>query len=146
MIDNCVTGTMPGRVFVVLLGWTKEDEQRSDLDEAEKWILDKVQKLRIFPDEEGKMNESLEDHMARENIGGGILWVPQFTLAGKLSSGYRPSFTDAMQGPEAKKRYAALVKHLGKEVRPYKQIFGRFGTNMELSFTNWGPVSLLIEK
>lgn len=132
--------------FVVLLGWTKEDESHDDLAAAEKWIIDKIQNLRVFPDEEGKMNESLETHMKRESVEGGILWVPQFTLAGKLNSGYRPSFTGAMPSSEAKKRYAQLVKTLTKQNTPYKQIFGRFGSNMELSFTNWGPVSLMIER
>jgi D-tyrosyl-tRNA(Tyr) deacylase len=132
--------------LVVLLGWTKEDEVRSDLDAAENWIVERIQKLRIFPDADGKMNESLEAHMAREGVSGGILWVPQFTLAGKLISGYRPSFTDAMDRTEAQMRYSALVQKLSKAEVPYKQIFGRFGANMELSFTNWGPVSLMIEK
>lgn len=132
--------------LVVLLGWTQQDETRNDLAEAEKWIVDRIQKLRVFPDAQGKMNENLEVHMAREGLTGGILWVPQFTLAGELTSGYRPSFTKAMQGPLAAVRFTQLVNTLSTQSTPYKQIFGRFGSDMELSFTNWGPVSLMIER
>ncbi len=132
--------------FVALMGWFKSDETRADLDSAEKWLVDKVQGLRVFPDEEGKMNLSLEKYLEVNAIEGGILWVPQFTLAGRLESGYRPSFTDAMAPQLAKRRFESLVATLSAQPRAYKQIFGRFGANMELSFSNWGPVSLMLER
>ena len=132
--------------FVALMGWLKSDEGRVDLDSAEKWLVDKVQGLRVFPDENGKMNLNLETYVKNNSIDGGILWVPQFTLAGKLESGYRPSFTDAMAPQLAKPRFEALLTQLAAEQKNYKQIFGRFGANMELSFTNWGPVSLMLER
>jgi len=132
--------------FVVLLGWMKSDETHADLDASESWLVEKVQGLRVFPDSEGKMNLSLDKYLAENNLEGGILWVPQFTLAGRLESGFRPSFTDAMSPHLAKKRFDALVASLATQNRAYKQIFGRFGANMELSFTNWGPVSLLLER
>lgn len=132
--------------FVALMGWLKSDETRSDLDMAEQWLIDKVQGLRVFPDEEGKMNLSLEKYLVANAIEGGILWVPQFTLAGRLESGYRPSFTDAMAPQIAKQRFENIVKTLSVQSRSYKQIYGRFGANMELSFSNWGPVSLMLER
>jgi len=132
--------------FIVLLGWLKSDEDRTDLDAAEKWIVEKVQGLRVFPDSEGKMNLNLEKYMEVNAIEGGIMWVPQFTLAGRLDSGFRPSFTDAMAPQIAKRRFENLIAQIGATPRPYKQIYGRFGANMELSFTNWGPLSLLLER
>lgn len=132
--------------FVALLGWLKSDEERADLDAAEKWIIEKVQGLRVFPDAEGKMNWSLEKYMETNAIEGGILWVPQFTLAGRLDSGFRPSFTDAMAPQIAKQRFEKLIAQIASQPKPFKQIYGRFGANMELSFTNWGPISLLLER
>ncbi|MEO5666875.1 MAG: D-aminoacyl-tRNA deacylase [Bdellovibrionota bacterium] len=132
--------------FVALLGWMKSDEAHADLDAAEAWLMDKAQGLRVFPDADGKMNLNLEKYLEANEVEGGILWVPQFTLAGRLDSGYRPSFTDAMSPPLAKRRFEAFIAKLGAEKKSYKQIFGRFGANMELSFTNWGPVSLMLER
>ena len=132
--------------FVALMGWLKSDETRDDLDSAEQWLVDKVQGLRVFPDEEGKMNLNLEKYLEVNSLEGGILWVPQFTLAGRLESGYRPSFTDAMAPQLAKRRFESVVATLSTQPRVYKQIFGRFGANMELSFSNWGPVSLMLER
>ena len=132
--------------FVVLVGWTKSDETRNNLEDAERWIVDKVQGLRVFPDPDGKMNLNLETYLQENALEGGMLWVPQFTLAGRLDSGYRPSFMDAMSPQLAKQRFEKLVTELSAQDKPYKQIFGRFGANMELSFTNWGPVSLLVER
>jgi D-tyrosyl-tRNA(Tyr) deacylase len=132
--------------FVVLVGWMKSDEGRADLESAEKWLVDKVQGLRVFPDENGKMNLNLETYMKQNGIEGGILWVPQFTLAGRLDSGYRPSFTDAMAPGLAKQRFEGVVADLSSQKKDYRQIYGRFGANMELSFTNWGPVSLMLER
>jgi D-aminoacyl-tRNA deacylase len=146
LASDIVEDSFVGVGLLVLLGWTRSDEARADLDEAESWLVDKVQGLRIFPDAEGKMNLSLEKYMAENSIEGGVLWVPQFTLAGRLDSGYRPSFTDAMSPREAKQRFEALVGRLSAQTPPYRQIFGRFGANMELSFTNWGPVSLMLER
>jgi D-aminoacyl-tRNA deacylase len=132
--------------FVVLLGWLKSDEEREDLAEAEKWIVSKIQGLRVFPDEDGKMNWNLETYIEKSGVEGGVLWVPQFTLAGSLDSGFRPSFKDAMEPKLARMRYQMLKKNIEAIDKPYKQIFGRFGSNMELSFTNWGPVSFMLER
>ncbi len=132
--------------MVVLLGWDRHDEERDDLDAAEDWILNKISKIRIFPDEEGKMNMDLPAYMGREKLEGGILWVPQFTLAGKMDSGYRPSFSKAMTPLEAKKRFEGFKAKVQAMDTLYTNIFGVFGADMEITFTNWGPVSLMIEK
>ena len=132
--------------LVVLLGWTQEDALRSDLEEAENWLLSKTAGLRVFPDEEGRMNLSLEKYLQAEQIDGGVLWVPQFTLAGRLDSGFRPSFTKAMDPAGAKKRFDAFTQKVKDQNFPFKSVFGIFGADMELSFTNWGPVSLMLEK
>lgn len=144
--SDMLEGNYVGVGMVVLLGWDKGDEERDDLDAAEDWILNKISKLRIFPDEEGKMNMDLSSYMEREELEGGILWVPQFTLAGKLDSGYRPSFSKAMTPLEAKKRFEGFRAKVQAMNAPYVNIFGVFGADMELSFTNWGPVSLMLEK
>lgn len=132
--------------MVVLLGWTEEDQTRNDLQAAEEWTLKKIKGLRIFPDEEGRMNLSLSDYLKAEKIEGGILWVPQFTLAGKLDSGFRPSFSKAMQPQLAKERFEEWRDSVESEHSPYPNNFGVFGANMELTFTNWGPVSLMLER
>lgn len=132
--------------MVVLLGWTEEDERRDDLEEAEAWLRKKIRGLRVFPDEEGRMNLSLEDYLKAEDIEGGILWVPQFTLAGKLDSGFRPSFSKAMTPQLAKERFQLWRSAVDVEKTAYKNNFGVFGANMELTFTNWGPVSLMLER
>ncbi len=132
--------------MIVLLGWDRNDENRVDLLEAEDWIINKVRKFRIFPDLEGKMNLDLEAYMKQEKIEGGILWVPQFTLAGTVDSGYRPSFSKAMQPLLAKARFTGFQKRVASSSKGYPDIFGRFGADMELTFTNWGPVSMMLER
>jgi D-tyrosyl-tRNA(Tyr) deacylase len=131
--------------LVVLLGWLKTDEGRAEMEKAEEWIRSRVCGLRVFPDADGKMNLSLEDYMKANSCSGGILWVPQFTLGGTLESGFRPSFTAAMEPHLAKQRFEAWsAKTVGLQ-NPYSQILGIFGGSMELSFTNWGPITLMLE-
>lgn len=135
--------------LVCLLGWTSEDERRSlaELDEAEAWLLKKVMGLRIFPDGEDRMNLCLVDYLETHKKMGGILWVPQFTLAATLDSGYRPSFTKAMKPHLASERFKLWKeKSLDQSHIRVKQLFGVFGADMMLSFQNWGPVSLMLER
>lgn len=134
-------GAFEGPGLVVLLGWMKDD---LGFEEArEKWLLSRIRGLRIFPDADGRMNLSLESYLGEK--AGGILWVPQFTLAASLESGFRPSFGSAMAPDAARERFAKLKARLIAEAPSYQQIFGVFGADMELSFTNWGPVSIPIE-
>jgi D-tyrosyl-tRNA(Tyr) deacylase len=137
-----------GPGLVVLLGWTKADEAlaNDELLKKEEWILSRVRGLRVFPDAQGKMNLSLTDHLAEGASGpGGILWVSQFTLAASLESGFRPSFIQAMSPEKARVRFDAACDRLRAASASYRQAFGIFGADMDLEFTNWGPVTIPLE-
>lgn len=130
-IDNEVVGeTGPGAM--VLLGIAPTDT------EAEaRWLADKVANLRIFNDDEGKMNRSLLD------VGGGALIVSQFTLYGDARKGRRPSFIRAAQGPDAEALYERCVQEL--ESLGIACATGRFGAMMQVTLTNDGPVTILLD-
>ena len=105
-----------------------------DTEALAQQLLTKILKLRIFPDEQGKMNRSLQD------VGGGLLIVSQFTLAADTRSGNRPGFTGA--APPALGR--ALFDHfvaLAREQHPIVQT-GRFATDMQVHLVNDGPVTI----
>ena len=125
-IGSCERGVM------ILLGISPDD------GEAEaKWLADKVANLRIFPDDEGKMNRSLLD------IGGEALVVSQFTLYGDARKGRRPSFIRAAEGPEAEAVYEKTVANLrGLDITCGT---GRFGAMMNVSLVNEGPVTILLD-
>lgn len=140
------TQSFSGVGLVVLLGWLESDLSNPKLDEAEDWIYSRIEGLRVFEDAQGKMNLSLSDYCTQNNIEGGILWVSQFTLAAELESGFRPSFVKAMNPGDAKKKYDDFVYKVKKLSTSHKNIFGEFGATMHLSFTNWGPVTILLER
>lgn len=98
-------------------------------------LSDRVLKMRIFPDQDGKTNLNIRD------AGGEILSVSQFTLYGDLKS-RRPSFTNVLSGNESKALYEAFNHELQKEIRVAE---GEFGAAMELTFTNVGPVTYILE-
>jgi D-aminoacyl-tRNA deacylase len=110
---------------------------RDDNEEAARKLAGKVAALRIFGDDEGKMNRSLTD------VGGGALVVSQFTLYGDSKKGYRPSFIQAAR-PELAvpvlEAFVAGLRSAGVEVAE-----GRFGAHMEVSLVNDGPVTILLE-
>jgi D-tyrosyl-tRNA(Tyr) deacylase len=118
---------------LVLVGFTHEDQ-----DAAVDWVAEKITHLLIFPDDEGKMNRSVQD------VGGGILVVSQFTLYGDVQRGRRPSFIDAAR-PEIAislyERFIATLKGYGNDVAT-----GEFGAMMDVELVNDGPVTLLIER
>ncbi|MDW8799912.1 D-aminoacyl-tRNA deacylase [Clostridium sp. A1-XYC3] len=116
----------------VLLGISKEDTLE-DLS----YIKDKVLNLRIFEDENGKLNKSLMD------IGGDLLVVSQFTLYGDCRKGRRPSFIEALGGEEAEKIYEEFVRQC-REIVP-KVETGKFGADMMVTIENDGPVTLMID-
>lgn len=136
-----------GHGLVALLGWELADEELTEekLTANEEWLVSRIQGLRIFPDSEGKMNLSLSDYLKENSSEGGILWVPQFTLAAELKSGYRPSFVKAMNPEQSKTRFNNLVEKLNEESK-VTNIYGAFGSDMSLSFTNWGPVTIPLSK
>ena len=101
------------------------------------YLADKLTGLRIFEDEAGKMNLSLLE------TGGAMLVVSQFTLLGDCRKGRRPSFIDAALPPEAEALYENFVA--GVRTKGVKVATGRFRQHMEVTLTNDGPVTLIVE-
>jgi D-tyrosyl-tRNA(Tyr) deacylase len=129
-VDGEITGAIE-RGLLVYLGAGKGD------GEAERaYVLQKVLGLRIFEDEAGKMNHSVED------VGGALLVVSQFTLYGDVRRGRRPSFDDAMPPEDAEKAYDSFVREARARVRVET---GRFRAHMRVSSLNDGPVTLWID-
>ena len=113
--------------------------EEGDTKEQAKWIAGKLARLRIFADEQGKMNRSVQD------INGEILLVSQFTLAGDCTKGNRPSFAKAAAGEVGKNRYEAVGQYLQADHDlPVK--FGVFGAMMNVIIENDGPVTLIVRK
>jgi D-tyrosyl-tRNA(Tyr) deacylase len=122
-----------GRGLCVFLGVGKQDnEQNAD------FFADKVRNLRVFDDEQGKMNRSVAD------IGGDVLLVSQFTLYGDCRKGNRPSFTDAAPAEQAEQLYQRVAERLREA--GLKVATGRFQAHMQVSLVNDGPVTLVLEK
>ena len=130
-----VEGRLVGEInkgFNVLLGISKDDTIE-DL----KYIKDKIINLRVFEDENDKMNLSLLD------IKGDILAISQFTLYGDCRKGRRPNFMNAMCGDEAKALYEEFVKMLKES--GLKVETGEFGAHMNVEIENDGPVTILLD-
>lgn len=132
-----------GTGLLVLLGFGGAD--KADLPETPAWrkMLDKLLNLRVFPDPErpdagGKLNLSLAD------IRGGLLLVSQFTLYADCRKGRRPSFTDACHPYIAEGLYDRFVED-ARKLAPGAFATGRFGAEMDLDFTNWGPVTIILD-
>ena len=130
-VDGEVTGEI-NKGLLVLLGVTHEDTSK-DVD----YIIDKVLNLRIFEDENEKMNLSLKD------VGGELLVVSQFTLYGDCRKGRRPSFSSAARPEVATKLYEEFIEKARKEGIVTKT--GQFGAHMRVDLTNDGPVTILLE-
>ncbi|NGX57785.1 MAG: D-aminoacyl-tRNA deacylase [Chlamydiae bacterium] len=101
------------------------------------WMVKKLCGLRIFRDENDKMNLSVQD------VEGEILVVSQFTLYGDCSSGRRPSFVNALSGSEAEKLYDQFIKEVQETMGKVQT--GKFGASMQVSLVNDGPVTLLVD-
>ncbi len=130
-VDNEVVGEIKSGLLV-LLG-VGEDDTSKDLD----YLVDKILGLRIFQDENDKMNLSLMD------IKGELLVISQFTLYGDVRKGKRPSFTDSAHPDIAEKFYLEFInKCIEKGVKTEK---GIFGANMDVSLINQGPVTILLD-
>ncbi|MBT2646915.1 D-tyrosyl-tRNA(Tyr) deacylase [Bacillus sp. ISL-34] len=118
--------------LVLLVGVTHGDT----IDDAA-YLADKIVNLRIFEDENEKMNHSLLD------VGGSILSVSQFTLYGDCRKGRRPNFMDAARPEEANEIYEAFNEELRK--KGVHTETGQFGAMMDVQLTNDGPVTLILE-
>lgn len=108
-----------------------------DTEEDMKYIADKIIKLRIFSDENDKINLSLED------VGGSMLVISQFTLYGDCSHGRRPYFGNAMEPVGANEMYEKFVAYI-REQGIHTET-GEFGADMKVSLTNDGPVTIILE-
>ena len=131
-VDGAIVGSI-GKGFLVLLGITKTDSEK----EAD-FLVEKVANIRIFEDENGKINLGLRD------VGGSVLLVSQFTLYGDASKGRRPSFTNAASPELAIPLYEYFISSL--KVNGIQTETGIFGAKMEVSLVNSGPVTIIIEK
>lgn len=131
VVDDEIVGAIDGGLMI-LLGVKEGDGPK----EAE-WLAGKVANLRIFNDDAGKMNRSILD------TGGSALVVSQFTLYGDCSRGRRPSFIQAAAPEEADRLYQYFCDRLREQGCPVET--GRFQTTMQVSLTNDGPVTLVLE-
>jgi len=118
--------------LLVLVGVAKGDEEKDG-----RYLVEKIRTLRIFSDEQGKMNRSLAD------IGGSVLVVSQFTLLGRTANGRRPSFDDAASPDEAKRLYEQVVTGLRNQGTSVET--GVFAAHMQIELLNDGPVTFVLD-
>ncbi|HMS82905.1 MAG TPA: D-aminoacyl-tRNA deacylase [Nitrospira sp.] len=129
-----VNGQVVGQIqqgLMVLLGIAKGDDE-SDV----RYIVDRIRTLRIFSDEQGKMNRSLAD------VGGAVLLVSQFTLLGSTTNGRRPSFDEAAPPDLAKRLYEQVAVDLRIGGTPVET--GVFAAHMQVALVNDGPVTFMV--
>ncbi len=131
MVDNKIVGQI-GRGLLVLCGF-KKDEMNSNLGK----MAEKCLNLRLFEDEQGKMNLSLLD------ISGELLVVSQFTLYANCRKGRRPGFDNSMPPDEAEKMYERLIKEF--QMSGLKMESGIFGAKMDIALNNDGPVTIMLD-
>jgi len=131
-IDDVIVGSI-GRGLLILLGIESDDDQA---DVA--WLAAKISKLRIFSDDEGLMNCSIND------VNGDVLIVSQFTLHAKTKKGNRPSFIRAAIPEIAIPLYTSFIKKLEEEIIG-KIETGEFGGDMKVALVNDGPVTITID-
>ena len=130
-IDGNIVGQI-GQGFLILLGVGPEDTE-----EKCRYLCEKALGLRVFEDENGKMNKSLAD------VGGQVLVVSQFTLYGNCRKGRRPSFTDAANPELGNRLYESFLQCC--EELGYPPQHGQFGADMQVASINDGPVTLILD-
>ncbi len=131
-IDGRVSGCI-GRGFVILLGIVDGDGQE-DID----WLAGKVARMRVFADDQGKMNRCLKD------VDGELLVVSQFTLHASTRKGNRPSFIKAARPETAIPLYRQFISALERETgKPCAA--GEFGADMQVALINDGPVTIMVD-
>jgi D-aminoacyl-tRNA deacylase len=131
-VENKIVGQI-NKGFVVLLGITHNDTKKEAL-----FVADKIANLRVFEDDNEKMNLSLK------NVNGSALVISQFTLYGDARKGRRPSFTEAARPEKAIPLYEFFIKEMKKQNIPVES--GEFGAHMNVEIHNSGPVTIMIEK
>ncbi|RDB33581.1 D-aminoacyl-tRNA deacylase [Exiguobacterium sp. RIT594] len=131
-VEGAVTGQID-QGFLLLVGITHDDTL-----EQVNWLADKIAGLRVFEDEEERMNRSLQD------VEGEILSVSQFTLYGDIKKGRRPAFTEAAKPDLANELYEAFNARLRQQGIVVET--GQFGAMMDVALVNDGPVTLILEK
>lgn len=131
-VDNKIVGKI-NQGFLVLVGIT-----HADTTETAEYLIKKLINLRVFKDENDKMNLSLKD------INGELLIISQFTLYADTKKGNRPSFTDAADPNFANSLYEYVIKQCKKEINTVEH--GIFGADMKVDLLNDGPVTILLEK
>lgn len=136
-----VHGSVVGEIgtgLLVLVGFGQSDD--ADFAGSPKWkkMLDKIFNLRIFPDDDDKLNRSLND------IKGDLMLISQFTLYADCKKGRRPSFTNACHPYVAESLFDNFVE-AARKLAPGEFATGRFGAEMHLDFTNWGPVTIILD-
>lgn len=130
-VSNQVVGEIDQGLLVLICA------QPADTPEVHAKIVHKILNLRVFEDEQGKMNQSIQD------ISGGLLLVSQFTLVADVSRGNRPSFVGAAPHEQARRDYEHLLA-LARSLHPVVAA-GVFGADMKVSLINDGPVTIPIE-
>ena len=130
-VDDSITGQID-KGYMLLVGFTHTDT----LKEIE-YLAKKIIGLRIFEDEEGKLNKSILD------VNGSILAISQFTLYADARKGNRPSFTEAMPYQRANELFLCFVDELKKY--NVEVATGVFGADMQIEFTNVGPTTIILD-
>jgi D-tyrosyl-tRNA(Tyr) deacylase len=131
-VGSEVTGSIEVGLLV-FLGVDREDNDK-DLE----WMVGKIIGLRVFEDDEGRMNRSVRE------VDGGVLVISQFTLFGNLRKGTRPSFNRAANPEVAEATYQRFLDRVGEEMGCPAEA-GRFGASMEIEAVNDGPVTIVID-
>ena len=129
-VEGATVGAIAQGLLVLVCAEPTDDDSHA------RRLVDKLLKLRIFADDAGKMNRSVQD------IGGGLLIVSQFTLAADCTSGNRPSFTGAAPAEQGRRLYETVLR-IASERHPVVAS-GRFGADMKLHLVNDGPVTIPI--
>ena len=131
-----VDGKIVGKInkgFLVLIGVTHEDTK-----ENADYLVKKLINLRVFRDEEEKMNLALKD------VGGELLLISQFTLYANCEKGNRPSFVEAAKPDKANELYEYIIEECKKQIEVVET--GIFGADMKVNLLNDGPVTIILEK
>jgi D-aminoacyl-tRNA deacylase len=131
-VEGTIRGSAPGVGLLVLAGL-----EETDCPEDVRWMAEKIAHLRIFPDDQGKMNRSVVD------VGGTIVLVPNFTLAGEAARGRRPSFDRAMKPERSEGEFASFVSAV-RAIHPLVES-GVFRAHMNVTLVNDGPVTIWLD-